>query len=501
MNGQFLSVDCLSPSDKLRLLSVRIMKEKNDEREVLGSGLLYIIHGHDKAYVLTAAHIMDNVADGDIILVECQCDKGDETNPIEDKYLFEVDCSKVIVHGEYKNGNDSTINEDKQRAFDAAIIPLKLDERKLSWLSKREEVLFPPDKIELKDQYVTGFGYPEYKQDSIEKEDGTYRVRAIYDACVEVKPDKAYCSSYPDGVHITTWKLELDVTDHESKEEEGGWSGSILVFRDRLPFVLAGIVLERFPGGKGRETLGADMYNLRELLAGRLKEDHLEVRIADCSVKQPQLQPKANKTEEAPAEKPAMPPVSDFNLRCVRNMLEGAPAGQSWAHKLRESKGLNVSFKQEVGQPMRLDGFEDDAEFLKAILPEKIYKILFDRGEDAASVAAVMDGTYPAEKKRKIKECLPCGHRTPIDAIINKCDKLMDAGDWERCFVASHLAFFSLMGDAARYLRYQMIQCETHENMKIGMAMFTVYALLGDAYYKAMTNKQSVTEIFRCMKS
>lgn len=453
----------------LRLLSVRILNAAN---EPIGSGFLYI-HDQENVFVLTAAHVINDLTDDNTFWAECQPERGCKGTDIR---CFQMKRSNV--YSDYQAG---TAPKDEWIFNDVAVIRLQ-DIEDQEWLKRRMcEVRFAQNNAKLEEYRFMGFGYPGYTAKD-----------KVYLAEVEFKPEYAVCEKYVPEEQKTKWELGLKVANAKNKKEYEGFSGSILAIAGLKEVVLGGIVQCVYKEFAGNEVLGADMTHIQWLLEDQDKGAGITVHKAG------NLKPEA--TENTPVQS-AMPPVSDFNLRCVRNMLEGAPEGQSWAHKLRESKGLNVSFEQEVGQPMRLDGFVDDAAFLKAILPEKIYKILFDVGEDAASVAAVMDGTYPAEKKRKIKECLPCGHTTPIDAIINNCDKLMDAGDWERCFKASHQAFFSLMGEAVRYLEYQMKQCETYQNMEIGMAMFIVYALLGDAYYKAMTNKQSVTDIFKCMKS
>lgn len=268
-----MSIQChnannLSVSDRLRLLSVRI---KNSAGKVKGSGLLYVIHGEHRAYVLTAAHVVKAIPAQEVVVVECQKDKLDENNTDASKYEFEVHHEKVKCDSEYKP--DSLVAHD--RIHDAAIILLELDPIKHSWIEERGEVQFLSETGHgnLKGKPITGFGYPEYKQ---------HKGKSIDEAYVEVKSQQACCSQYTEVKHTTHWNLYLDIADYESDDEFGGWSGSILVLSNNVPFVLAGIVLERYPGGQGGEFLGADMHCIRMLLEEELEKNQFGIKVREC---------------------------------------------------------------------------------------------------------------------------------------------------------------------------------------------------------------------------
>lgn len=269
MNGQFGSVHDLSDSDRLRLLAVRIMDQDGD---VKGSGLLYVTHGCSMAFVLTAAHVVRNIPEKDIVVVECQTDKLDEKNSDKSIYSFEVEGSRIAVDPNYGRDDVRDVGPDEIRKFDAAVIPLELDPVRHAWMENRDEVCFLPDKTELMNQKVTGIGYPAYRQKKELISEDVCEVPAIDDAWDEANPDKAYCSQYTACKHTTSWKLELDITDFKSKEEDGGWSGCILVLSHQKPFVLAGVVLERYPDGKGKVIKGADMHHIRLLLEQELRK-------------------------------------------------------------------------------------------------------------------------------------------------------------------------------------------------------------------------------------
>lgn len=272
MSVQLHNVHDLSNSDQLRLLSVRIM-DKN--KVVKGSGLLYVIRGHEKAYVLTAAHVVNAIPEQNVVVVECQTDKLDENNVDNSKYVFEVCRSDIVIDSCYV----PTPELAHGRIHDAAVIPLTLDPIKHCWMESREEAYFLSEKVELKDHRITGFGYPNYKQ---------YMGKSIDEAYVEVRSSEACCSQHTAVHHTTQWKLCLDIVDYETKDEVGGWSGSILVLADHVPIILAGVVLERYPEGKGKEILGADMYCIRMLLENELQKNQsvITVREYPCAEKE-----------------------------------------------------------------------------------------------------------------------------------------------------------------------------------------------------------------------
>ena len=457
----------------LRLLSVRILNAAN---EPIGSGFLYI-HDQKNVFVLTAAHVLNDLTDDNTFWVECQPERSCEGTDIR---CFQLKRSNV--YSDYQSG---AAPKDEWISNDAAVIRL-LDIEDMEWLERRMcEVRFAQKNAELEECRFTGFGYPGYTEKD-----------KIYLAEVQFKPERASCEKYVPEEQKIKWELGLNVANARNKKEYEGFSGSILAIAELTEVVLAGVVQCVYKDLAGKEVLGADMSHLQRLLEDQENGAGITVHKAG------NLKPEA--TENAPVQSavcaiPAMPSVSDFNLHCVRNMLEGAPEGRSWAHMLRANGDCpDVEFRTEIGQQMTAHKFADDANFLGQIFPGEVLKILFSESLDEASVEAVMTGTYSDETRVKVLEQLVREHQMVITQIINGYEKLLVGPRWERCFVATYQLFFELMGNDARELRHQMQICKTHDNMAKGMAMFTVYALLGKHYYQLLPQilKKNIEEIF-----
>lgn len=457
-------------TELLRLLSVRIL---NASKNPIGSGFLYV-YDQENVFVLTAAHVLNDLTDSNSFWAECQPERDSVGGEIS---YFEV--KRANVYSDYGPGSAP---KDKWIANDAAVIRLQ-DIEDSEWIRKRMcEVRFAQVDSKLEECRFMGFGYPDYTAET-----------ELDLAEVEFEAECTRCIKYVSEKQKIRWDLGVKIANAKNKREYEGFSGSILAIAGLDEIVLAGVVQCVYKEFAGNEVLGADMTHIQRLLEDKKNGAGITVPKAE-NLKQAEI-------ENAPVQSGtpvilAMPHMSDFNLHCVRKMLEGTPEGQSWAHILLDCP--DVKFRTEIGQQMTVHKFNDDANFLGQIFPGEVLKILFSESLDETSVEAVMAGTYSEEIRIKVLEQFVREHQVVITQIISGYEKLLEGPRWERCFVATYQLFFELMGNDARELRYQMQICKTHDNMAKGMAMFTVYALLGKHYYEVLPQilKKSIEEIF-----
>lgn len=277
-------------AERLRLLSVRILNDKNTS---FGSGFLYI-HNEVKAYVLTAAHVIQAIKDSDVIVIECPPDLDDERKEKGEDYRFTVDRSAA----RFANKEKTEYAEDDVE--DVAVIVLNVEAHPR--IQKRDKVGFAPENCLCTEYSVTGCGYPVFKD-----------YKAIEKASVRAESGKAKCTKHT-ADHFMEWNLGIDVREPDSGEETHGWSGSVMVLADQEPFMLVGFVLSMPKGYKGGETYGADMYHARRILK---TEFGITVREAKASEK--------TLRDVAPANSgcglPPSPPRSAFWIEGSRDTI------------------------------------------------------------------------------------------------------------------------------------------------------------------------------------
>lgn len=477
--------DIIQLQNDLQMLAVRIMDDKSEH---CGSGFLYI-HDEKNVFVLTAAHVLGAFADGDSILIECHPDPMPANKETEetDKYVFSISRKKENVQiPDTFIQHDCDVND--YDVHDAAVIKLDISGKE-DWLLERKRAKFAPEG-DLENKKVAGVGYPRGRQAQPN----------VHMAAEKIDPTRAICEKHnlktaaDDSKHEVEWKLHIDIADPYDMDEFKGWSGCVLALAETNEITLAGVVWGIYPGYKFKVFRGMDMHFLRKLL-----EDNKWVE----KVNEATPTPDTGNPTEAPRSAlrgpvintPVTPPVSDFNLRCVRNMLEGAPEGSSWAHMLRD--GMNrpdvvFGYENELGTRMLIETFTDDDAFLKNIFPKEILDVLDVVDGNKVSNDQIMNGTYSDEVRNRVLKQLVKADGKAIDGIISNCSNLMKCPGWERSFCSAQKAFFALMGNEVRQFRYDvqacMINSKSNDKPVRVLAMFIVYTLLGAERFGCLSN-------------
>lgn len=231
---------------QLQKLSVRILQQKaTGTYELQGSGLLYVAP-NDHAYVLTAAHVLDNFGKTESVIIECYPDRDHENMLCPDVYLFHI--PKEQIWSFYKT---KTPANGRHKYKDVAVIPLAASEKPLpQWIRHRARACFISEAEYLPNLRATGYGYPKYE-----------KVAEAVHAC-NCLNDEICCESHTKKSHRTNWicKERLDC------EERHGLSGSLLAVSDARAIILAAIVQSTHPNHAGKKLIGSDLSAIRKLL-------------------------------------------------------------------------------------------------------------------------------------------------------------------------------------------------------------------------------------------
>lgn len=296
--------------EKLKELSARIIKEKeNGKYELQGSGLLYI-DDKDDAYILTAAHVLDAFPqDDDLVVVECfsQAELPKDVYVAED-YLFRV--KRADVWSDHKGVVPA---DGKFKADDVAVIPLsKAENPKRRWLDKRARASFL-DKDELMEKRgVMGFGYPKYTEE-----------RRIESACDPIGTNVVY-DVHNKHEHSVEWKLDSKL----SVNARHGLSGSAIALCDAQNVVLAAIIQDTYPKNDGNRIVGTDLNRIREILNDHEvfvrpvehdQERNTSIQLGKINDKLKLLE--KNNTERGTLGKELDPDVKDLMKRVLNEVL------------------------------------------------------------------------------------------------------------------------------------------------------------------------------------
>ena len=461
--------------ENLKQLSVRIRDSANNHK---GSGMLYI-HDETNVFALTAAHVLNDFAQGDEFFVECQPEKGDESLEAREKYIFRVKMSDVRSLYEPQRFPQDTYQVD-----DAAVIKLDISGR--SWIYDRKKAVFAPKDWDIQERKVAGYGYPE----SMEEDN-------ISDSTEMADPSRAICFNHTQLNHRAQWKLGITIRASYSDRETNGWSGCVLVQANSERFVMVGIAFAIYEGYAHEIFRGADMHYIRWLLK---MEFDIDVNEADSEQDNPmdeeptndQIALEEQEKMDLPIPQGGIAPTTVFNLRCFKSMLEGSEdTGYSWAHALRDGRCMeDIEIPDQLHNPASDTIFRDDEDFLNQLLPNEVKEVIFDGSENAPSVEDVMNGSYGVDYKKKVVSLLR--NKSILRKCQDKCgpDGLIDACD-DRWFVPVYYTFFALMENENRFLRYYQQICDTHNQPQIGMTMFMIYALLGERHFHRLVQSQT----------
>ena len=223
---------------ELKKLSVRIQQSNM----TIGSGLLYITGDQNSAYVLTAAHVLDNAN----FPIDVQCFPDDHIDSY-DNFCFSINYDGVVIHPNYVSGSSSDTNAQN----DVALIRLPWR----SWMNSRSKVFFDQAYVHLN---VEGFGYPANS--------------GVSDICLDViafTPTESRITNVSNVSRCMSSLLSGDCEiNHANRAQEmAGFSGTAIAAANQNEIILIGFTIN-IPGTNGllgRTTL-VNVYPAEELL-------------------------------------------------------------------------------------------------------------------------------------------------------------------------------------------------------------------------------------------
>lgn len=242
--------------DKLRELSVRILQpQPNGLYEHQGSGLLYLAD-NGKAYVLTAAHVLEKFENRGQVVVECYPDAVDSGRRYLDKYMFSVPMEDVWTSYEEKVPMCSDANSFDEK--DVAVIPLT---GVRDWMKHRNRAYFMPEAGNQSVRRGIGYGYPAYSGS-----------QDISNACSRLNEDIC-CDLYTEKKHRFKWICSKKL----SYDERHGLSGSLVTMHGVRSVIMTSVVQSTYANHDGNVILGTDLHWIREMLTAH----NVPIREAD----------------------------------------------------------------------------------------------------------------------------------------------------------------------------------------------------------------------------
>lgn len=196
----------MTTNRQLKELAVRIRNESGN----VGSGLLYIPPSGDRAYVITAAHVLSNFRRDDPITVQC-CSNDGET--------YEYELEDPVTHtGKYK----------KDRSQDVALIELP-DVPEL--LNSRSRIFFGEPREDLK---LEGFCFSGNSDEELVNLD-----------VLPITAEGSHIINYVPANHMMRVQLKGSFTINQADREQEveGWSGTVLTAAGQDSLIAVGILL------------------------------------------------------------------------------------------------------------------------------------------------------------------------------------------------------------------------------------------------------------------
>ena len=173
-----------------------------------------------------------------------------------------------------------------------------------------------------------------------------------------------------------------------------------------------------------------------------------------------------------------------FTLYSLKAMLEGNIDSQyGWADELRNRRGVSSNDKLNiVHEGLTKKRFRDDEDFLSFMLPEEVYgylnkkmNVCLDR---KGMMTNIMTGKYDSVWKADISTILSdYGTRR----LLQICRTVLNN---ETVFFIDAKLLFQLLDDDGIHLRNCYQYCDVARYPYIGLALFVIFALLGESAFK-----------------
>lgn len=175
-----------------------------------------------------------------------------------------------------------------------------------------------------------------------------------------------------------------------------------------------------------------------------------------------------------------------FSLYSLKSMLEGSlDTRYSWAHELMDRREVHeYTIKEDIHGSITHIKFSDDADFLKRVLPERVWKYLSERLTNSPfEISDIMSGKCPQEWLEQICKSFRNDSGLRKEQLLQKSKTLLE--NKQQYWLASKV-LFDLMGNDGQFLR----RCHQHQvdfaSTYIGLAMLIAYALVGKRCFQTV---------------
>lgn len=180
--------------------------------------------------------------------------------------------------------------------------------------------------------------------------------------------------------------------------------------------------------------------------------------------------------------------LNAFTLYSLKSMLTGSEGTHySWADELRDRRTGNIDkFTESIYQGISRIRFDSDEQFLWSVLPEELFNFLKGRIDEQVNRETALKGilscNYDSAWKREICEII---RRYGTRRLLEVSRFLMDN---ENAFFVHERVLFKLLGEEGERLRrcYHNCSSDIRKAPYVGLAMFTIFALLGPDGFKML---------------
>ena len=175
--------------------------------------------------------------------------------------------------------------------------------------------------------------------------------------------------------------------------------------------------------------------------------------------------------------------TNSFTLYSLKSMLEGSmKTHYSWAHELCDRRKKSVHSLDDTIRGLSFTSFSSDSEFLQAVLPDTVFQYVKCKLVDSPyTIADIMTGNFPDEWKEQICLSFKQDSGVRFNRLLKKSNNLLTDKRqyWLDCDI-----LFELLGDDGVFLRRCHQRSVSYQSSYIGLALLTVYALVGSQHFQ-----------------
>ena len=154
----------------------------------------------------------------------------------------------------------------------------------------------------------------------------------------------------------------------------------------------------------------------------------------------------------------------------------------SWAHELCDRRKKSVHSLDDTIRGLSFTSFSSDSEFLQAVLPDTVFQYVKCKLVDSPyTIADIMTGNFPDEWKEQICLSFKQDSGVRFNRLLKKSNNLLTDKRqyWLDCDI-----LFELLGDDGVFLRRCHQRSVSYQSSYIGLALLTVYALVGSQHFQ-----------------